>query len=229
MSAIYLPSKEDIKQMESYQNVNVYKYIVAKNVEKILSKDNYPVGIDPKLLEIEELVNSICYIYPQELSYFKAAQNNPWLCRQLLNKNSDNSVYELDTIANFSSIIQKDYGIVLYVIDALYENLSKNPEYRFKYKSNKAIDAVFLMYKTYLFRYPEVIREKLIEIEPAYFLVFPNNTQVKDNIRLATAIDRYTERYGVPYDLGREYLNTSIFDSKDKKVKTLVNNLYNKQ
>lgn len=224
--AFYLPEEDTIKEMEKLKNVNIYKYIVAKTVEKLLTNNIYLSNINPSLKEIDELVDSICYIYPEELRYSVKSQESLWLCKKIFEKDNNKAIYNLDNLSYFSNSVQNDYNLLIRTIDKLHELLPNNPEYRFCYKQSKPLDSIFLLNSEYFNKYSDDTIKKLIEIEPAYNMVLSNNTVIPDNIRLATSIDEYTNRYGIPYQIGREYMGKSIFDNKDKKVKTLIKNLY---
>ena len=65
MKKVYIPKVEELITIESYKNANVYKYLLAKVVESLLANYIYLSSLDKSLKDIQELTNSICYIYPQ--------------------------------------------------------------------------------------------------------------------------------------------------------------------
>lgn len=226
MKQIYIPTREELSVIESYKNTNIYKYILSKVVEKMLTSFTYINAMDSDLKEIKELRDSICYIYPQELGFNIEGQHDKNLCSRILDKKQNDEVYNLDNLCRFNEDIMFDLGISLKVIDLLYKGLQTNPEYRFTYKENVLLNSIFNLDYQKFMTYPDGTIKKLIEIEPMYVLKLPNNTMTDDNIRLAVAIDEYAYKYGIPFTVGKEYIGKNIVNNPDEKGKKLIKYLY---
>ena len=226
MKKIYIPSEAELTAIARTKNANTYKYLLAKVVEKLLANNIYVMNLDSSLKEIKELLDAIYYIYPQELLADKIGSKDKALCMRILAKESSDAIYNLDNLSRFDDSILNDLGIIIRTIELLYKRLPQNPEYRFTYKNNLLLDNIFNVSIPSNIELPDVTISKLMEIEPIYTFRYPNNTGVADNIRLAVAIDTYTEKYGIPYYIGREYLNKNIIDNPDEKTKRLIKYLY---
>ena len=226
MKKMYLPTKEELKVLSLYKGSNIYKYILVKVVEKLITNHVLLSNMDESLKDIEELTSAICYIYPQKILHSKFASDDKRLCERIIYKNTDKSIYELDNLEYFSNDVQTDYKIVLSAIDKLYEKLPDSPEYRFSYHDNLTLDMIFLVDGRYFSKYSNLTVRKLFEIEPAYLLYLPNNTPVSDNTIATISIDNYANRYGIPYDVGKEFVGESILNSSSVKIKKLINYLY---
>lgn len=226
MKKIYIPTYEELITIESYKNASVYKYILAKVVEKLLSTNTYINAMDASLREIKELTNAICYIYPQEIRLQAPNAKDKQLCMHLLDKHPSDKIHNLDNLARFDNDVLLDYGITIQVIDILYKELSHNPAYRFTYQENSLLNDIFTANHERFANLPTITLSKLIEIEPIYGLRYPNQTKVADNTRLAVAIDEYTSKYGISYAIGREYIGKDIVNNPDNKVKTLIKYLH---
>ena len=226
MKKVYIPKVEELITIESYKNANVYKYLLAKVVESLLSNNIYLSSLNASLKDIKELTDSICYIFPQEISFNKVNSSDIALCSRIINKHPSDEIYNLDNLARFDNNVLNDFGIIVKVIELLHQKLPYNPEYRFTYKENQLLNDIFNVNYEKFNKCSELTKKELIEIEPIYTLRFPNNSRVDDNIRVATAIDEYTYKYGIPYTVGREYLNKDIINNPDEKVKKLIKYLY---
>ncbi len=221
---IYIPSKEELLQMQAYK-ANIYKYLLVKAAEKLISENIMLNSIDESLKCIEELTDIFCYLYPQEMSFSKTAKHNKALClRTIKKKNPSDSA--LDTLYYFDDDILDDYLVSLEVIELLHKHLQYSQEYRFSYRDNSLLNDIFLVNHERFMKCPDKTINMLIEIEPAYALKLPNNTLVEDGNRLKVAIDEYTYRYGVPYITGREYFDQDILSNPDEKTKKLLKCLY---
>ena len=225
MKKVYIPKVEELITIESYKNANVYKYLLAKVVESLLLNRIYLISLDESLKDIKELTDSICYIYPQEISFNRISSDSN-LCSRILDKHPSDEIYNLDNLARFDNNVLNDFGIIVKVIELLHQKLPHNPEYRFNYKENQLLNDIFHVNYEKFNKCGELTINKIIEIEPIYALRFPNNSRVDDNIRVATAIDEYTYKYGIPYTIGREYLNKDIINNPNEKVKKLIKYLY---
>ena len=226
MKKIYLPSEEELHEIDNAKNANLYKYILAKVVEKLLASNIYIRDMDKSIRDIKELTDAIYYIYPQELSSNNKYNNDAKLCMRILNKESNDAIYNLDNLARFNDDVLNNFGIIVRTIELLHNMLPKNPEYRFCYRNNILLDNIFNVYIQNVVDLSSISANKLTEIEPIYCFRYPNETSVNDDIRLAVAIDEYTHKYGIPYYTGREYQGKSLMNNPDEKVKKLIKYLY---
>ena len=227
LKEIYMPTLEELMTIGSYKNANLYKYMLVKAIEKMISTHGICISnIDDLLDDKKEIVDSVSYVFPRLLGLFKEILPDTNLCARILDKDIDNKIFTLDNLAKFDETVLDNYVIILKVLDILSSNIAKNPEYRFIYKQNKLLDDIFnVEYKRFL-DYSDKYINELIEIDPIYAIKLPNRTRVLDNIRLAVAIDKYADRYGIPYLTGREYINKDIIDKPDEKTKKLIKYLY---
>ena len=94
MKKIYIPTKEELLLIDSYNNVNTYKYLLVKVVEKLLANYKYINTMDNNLKDNKELCDSICYIYPEEINHSNNYDKD--LCSRILDKHPSKQVYNLD-------------------------------------------------------------------------------------------------------------------------------------
>lgn len=220
MKQIYIPTKEELLELSKYEDTHLYKYLLAKVVEKMLVNHIYINKIDDSLKDIKEIVDSICYIYPQDIFSSIVAKNSEDLCLMLLDKHPSDEIYILDNLAKFNHDVLTSYNVTKNVIKILNDKLPSNPEYRFTYKNNELLDDIFTVnYKRFI-DYPNMIIDKLIAIDPIYILKLPSY------LTFTNIIDTYSNRFGIPHETGDEYIGKNIIKNPDIKVKKLINYLY---
>ena len=217
--SLSLPKAEELVQMEGYQDINVYKYLLVKTVEKLVIEGKLIKNIDNDLKDNNEIINSICYLYPQELLYSSASHYDVTLCNRLLTKEEDKSIRNLDYLADFAQEVQLNYDIMVKAIDILYEKLPKEPTYRFNYNASLTLDRLFGVDLLYFDKYNSNMIDKLMYIDPLYGIKKDNIYGSLDKGKFIDAIEEYAYRYGIPYEVKND----------QEKSKKLIKYLYNKQ
>lgn len=240
---VLMPSMDDLYRMQELCNskgmgaCEIYKYLLAKAVEALVIEGRrYPnKGVLKSaykyLRENPNIAYAVCRMYPSEIAYSDIAKSDAELCRFLLNKNSDRTIYNLDSLSLFNEEAIAHYSVVTKTVELLDEKLPNNPEYRFEYKSNKLLDDIFSgNLKCDFIPRSSVgdIYNSLCEIEPYYYMLLMEeilkikNTGIR-NIDLSASINKYAERYGIPYFHTESSLrDKDIINYPTDKVKKLI-------
>lgn len=221
MRELYIPSMDDLYEMQD-MNVNIYKYILVKVIERIILEGvNYPnkgmlKNVYKYLRENLYIASSVGMLYPEEIKYSMVASMDIDLCMRVLTKEEDNRC-NLDYLANFDSLTQTNTIVFDTVIIKLNETLKSNPRYRFEYKQSYLLDRIFKreITSTELMFSKDKIKE-LLDIEPAYCL------SLKESVNVQEAFNRYANLYGIPSFVGEEYRNKDILTNPNTDVKRLL-------
>ena len=183
---VYIPTEEDIYNLEiikrasGVNNIDIYGYLIAKTIEKLISNNKFISNIDSYLLEIPEIVHGICWLYPQELFSSSTARQDYDLCSGLLTKQTDQTIYNLDNVSKFDKNIQLNYEIKQKVIKILEEKIISTPEYRFTYQQGVLLDAIFGVKAEEFNNLPVDIQVKLANIDPTYVLKLNLRDLIRD-------------------------------------------------
>lgn len=241
MKKIYMPTMDELYLMQEKgtRGANVYRYLVIKAIESLAVEGvNYPnKGILKTsynyIKEDEDIVRGVCMMFPEEISYSDVAKYDPSLCEKLISGPTSNNLERLDNLSYFSDSVLSNLNIVNAVIETLAEELNNNPKYRFTYKENPLLNEIFSRRIDGKFIYENLGKQAFVNlgiIEPAYFL---NADFYSDRYRIGELIGKYGERYGLPLELGREYIDKDILSEQSTEVKRLIkcinsnkNNLY---
>ena len=229
MKKIYMPSNEQLDEMQSY-GIDLEKYVEIKMVEAIITRGiNYPKAgklksIYKYLQDNIDIVHAICYLYPEEIKYSELANYDIQLLEQIINKKQEQSIYNLDNLANIKSTATiYSQPIFLATIDKLAKELPNNPEYRFEYKENPLLDDIFgckIIPELYNMSVPTIV--KLAEIEPAYAVLLNQNKADKKEL-LAHGLNKYYQRYGLA-DFNNTYNKENINDNpKTRRLIKAIN------
>lgn len=238
---VLVPIKTDLAFLDR-ENVNVYNYLRAKAIETIVMYGiRYPAWGMLKnsyktTRENEDIARGICRLYPEEIKYSDIVKNDSSLCLDLLDKNNDRSIYNLDNLSYFSTSTQSNRQVVIKTLDTLREKLTNTPQYRFEYKHSELLDNIFngkgfsYLYLFYGTNYP--IIETLMDIDPiyAYSRTLDLENKTAHNY-LETAMKNYLERYGIDNEEYPEYQkkgSCKIFNP-DVKTKRLLRCIYNEK
>ena len=243
---VYLPTEEDLREIERIKesnkvvDINAYGYLVAKAIEKILvDKQNGTLigNMDDYILNIPQIVYGICWVYPEELKNFDRIRQDESFCEQLLRKNGDNTIYNLDRLGIYLPSVQFSSNIVRTTIDILNEKLKDNPEYRFEYQENDLLNSIFS------FNYPMfedlsfALFSKLKNIDATYALnygtkslysdFYVDNKNDKDLIThrkgmfFEEGLTRMLERYNLSKHCGYDYRGVDITKDDNEQIKRL--------
>ena len=122
-----------------------------------------------------------------------------------------------------------DYGVLSNrsVIDAtskkLVEHLPSYPQYRFEYKPNSLLDNIFSCeIETNFISQTSV--SNFLAIDPIYVTKFSHYylRNINKQMEIERALYRYTTRYGISDNVGREYYTKDIISNPDDKTKKLI-------
>lgn len=224
---VYVPKEEQLYEMQEIVGGQVYKYLLTKVVETLVMKGTKSQEKEilksayKYLRENEAISRAICQMYPREIVYSTAAQNNISLCLSLLEKKENNEIYNLDNLQLFENGvgILDNANVIKTTIDILSELLPQNPQYRFSYKSNSLLDDIFstkILEKIYMPSYCLSNSQKqLAKIEPVYALMYGNyDEEYLKWTLLNEAINRYAFTYGV--------ILSSFEESKNRNQKNIL-------
>ena len=228
MKKVYIPTENELKIMQSY-NANIYKYMTVKAIEAIIIDGiNYPRKgkLEHQFKYVKEnpdIARGVCLLYPEEINYSEVAKFDFDLCKSIIfNRDKPNN---LDNINYFDKTILDNYLIFEYVVAELYDNMHKNPKYRYTYKdNNKLLDDIFsnnIPFEKAI--YKESIFIKLASLEPAYILKLGSSLPfgIIENY-YKNAINEYAKRYHIDDTLGNEFISKDIISNKNDNVKRLV-------
>ena len=232
MKKVYMPSDETLEKMQKQVGSEyLYRYILTKAVESIVMNKS----LDKNLLEGElksikkdyYIQKAICYLYPEQVAYSDFMQFESTLALELLERHPSNIIYNIDNIRHFDSMALYSNDIIKKVISILKQELPNMPTYRFEYKDNQLLDSIFECEIVKLIDYANIYTSKndLIEIEPAYGILLPDNffaSQSERTISLQLGMINYNNRYGISSTVGSEYNNQDILNNPDANVKRLM-------
>lgn len=228
MKKIYIPTKDELETIEySANGQHLYKYVLTKTVEKMLAEGELVKNADEDLLKIPELVQAICYIYPQEIMFSDDAKNNPDLFYRLLchELRAANSINSLDYLCYATKDVQYNPMIVLRALQNLNQKLKDNPTYRFTYRESNLLNAIFATEHKKFAHYNEQVKDLLMYIDPIYLVKFSDDEDEEITLngeKLQDRINAYSFRYGIEPKTGFEYAKSDILRKPDEKVKKLI-------
>lgn len=237
MKEMYVPTMDELYLMQDMGG-NVYKYLVAKVIEKlILEGINTPAKGMLKsaykyLKEDYDVASAVCTLYPEEMKYSEILRYDSSFCLKLIEepKPLDRS---LDNLSYFDTSALNNIPVMNKTITRLNKVLLDNPKYRFTYKQSKLLDDIFLgRVNLDTIGYDEKIL--LASIEPAYLVKYfeyysslLEGTKTPDEV-LKTSIFDYCHRYDIANWLGQKYRNKDILTNQPTEVKRLIKCINNK-
>lgn len=237
MKEMYVPKMDELYLMQDMGG-NVYKYLVAKVIEKlILEGINTPAKGMLKsaykyLKEDYDVASAVCTLYPEEMKYSEILRYDSSFCLKLIEepKPLDRS---LDNLSYFDTSAFNNIPVMNKTITRLNKVLLDNPKYRFTYKQSKLLDDIFLgRVNLDTIGYDEKIL--LASIEPAYLVKYYEyysslleGTKTPDEV-LKTSIFDYCNRYDIANWLGQKYRNKDILTNQPTEVKRLIKCINNK-
>ena len=237
MKEMYVPTMDELYLMQDMGG-NVYKYLVAKVIEKlILEGINTPAKGMLKsaykyLKEDYDVASAVCTLYPEEMKYSEILRYDSSFCLKLIEepKPLDRS---LDNLSYFDTSAFNNIPVMNKTITRLNKVLLDNPKYRFTYKQSKLLDDIFLVRVNLdTIGYDEKIL--LASIEPAYLVKYfeyysslLKGTKTPDEV-LKTSIFDYCHRYDIANWLGQKYRNKDILTNQPTEVKRLIKCINNK-
>lgn len=244
---LYIPTEEDIcrlqkiKEFNDINKVDIYGYLVAKTIEKLIIDFNFLRYKDIPVTDIPEVIHGICYLYPMEIYNSEYAKYDADLCHKLLNQKIDTSITNLDRLNLFAPSVEFNRQTISMTLSILDEKLKDNPKYRFTYNDSKLLDAIFGVYYNEFLEEPYHNKVKLIHLDPIYVLKFSPQKlipEVKDpderliNYRLGILLEEGIRRYKQRYDLGEfvgyDYEHEDMTNPQNEQVKKLIKYLHNK-
>lgn len=237
MKEMYVPTMDELYLMQDMGG-NVYKYLVAKVIEKlILEGINTPAKGMLKsaykyLKEDYDVASAVCTLYPEEMKYSEILRYDSSFCLKLIEepKPLDRS---LDNLSYFDTSAFNNIPVMNKTITRLNKVLLDNPKYRFTYKQSKLLDDIFLgRVNLDTIGYDEKIL--LASIEPAYLVKYfeyysslLEGAKTPDEV-LKTSIFDYCHRYDIANWLGQKYRNKDILTNQPTEVKRLIKCINNK-
>ncbi len=242
---IYIPTEEDIYRLQQIKNsndinkVDIYGYLVAKAVEKLIIDFNFLRYKDIPVVDIPEIIHGVCSIYPKEVYNSEIAKYDADLCHKILSRKIDPEVTKLDNLSMFAPSVQFNRTTISIVLDILDDKLKENPKYRFIYDSNGLLDAIFgVDYQEFLSQ-PYYNKEKLIHLDPIYAIKFDSRGLMPEiissderliNYRLGCLLNegirKYKERYDLGEYIGYDYEEEDMTNPKSNQVKKLIKYLH---
>ena len=236
MKKVYIPTKEELLELQelSKNTKQIYQYIYTKTIEilvleGVLSKEKGMLKVAyEKFKEYPEIAYAICKMYPSEIDKVEEAQYDINLCCEMLDglKRQDDTIKGLDEIL---PRFENNYGVLSNrsVIDAtskkLVEHLPSYPQYRFEYKPNSLLDNIFSCeIETNFISQTSV--SNFLAIDPIYVTKFSHYylRNINKQMEIERALYRYTTRYGISDNVGREYYTKDIISNPDDKTKKLI-------
>ena len=246
---IYLPTEEELYEIQKIKDnndvneVNVYAYLITKAIEKILvdRANGIPFSnMDDYILSIRDVIRGICWVYPKEIQNFEKIKSNDDLCFDLLTKEQDPSIYNLDYLAMFNQSESLNVGyfssIMKKTINILNEKLTNSPEYRFEYQESELLDSIFSVEWQKFVDLPFDTFSKLMKIDPTYVLHY-ESTRFSDlnlpfgkdekvmmnrkGIFLESSIKEILKRYSLSTFMGYDYQEIDITKTSNERIKRL--------
>lgn len=244
---LYIPTEEDIyklqkiKEANGINKVDIYGYLVAKTIEKLIIDYNFLRYKDIPVTDIPEVIHGICYVYNQEIYNSEYAKYDADLCHKILGQNIDNSITILDKLNMFAPSVEFNRTTISMVLDILDEKLKDNPKYRFTYNDSQLLNAIFGVDYSEFLSQPYHNMVKLIHLDPIYALKFNSQKLIPEfkdpderliNYRLGILLDDGIRRYKQRYDLGEyvgyDYEQEDMTNPKNEQVKKLIKYLHHK-
>lgn len=219
MKKVFIPSRDDLYKMQD-RGINILPYLYAKVIESLcISYNNYSrkgsiLKNEYKYLREDPVIASaICMMYPNEIMHSTIASYDNDLAINLITTNRSNDIYRLDNLSRFNSLVTSNTLVQKEVIKVLYEELRKNPKYRFEYKDNKLLDDIFMgkFDTTMFFGDKENYDYMLGFIEPYYALNSDYDT-------LSDSMKYYVNKYGIIYTSDK----SDILTEESTEVKRLI-------
>jgi len=245
--ALYIPTDEDIyklqkiKEANDINKVDIYGYLVAKAIEKLIIDFNFLRYKDIPVTDIPEVIHGICYVYPTEIYNSEYAKYDADLCHKILVQSFDNSISNLDRLSLFAPSVEFNRKTISMTLDILNEKLKDNPKYRFTYNDSELLNAIFgVNYNEFLsLSYHDMV--KLIHLDPIYALKFDSQKLIPEitdpderlinyrlGILLETGIRNYKQRYDLHEYVGYNFEKEDMTNPKDEQVKKLIKYLHHK-
>jgi len=244
---LYIPTEEDIYKLQKIKlanginKVDIYGYLVAKVIEKLIVNYNFLRYKDIPVTDIQEVVHGVCYVYPSEIYNSEYAKYDADLCHKLLEQKIDNSISNLDRLNLFAPSVEFNRQTIDMTLDILDEKLKDNPKYRFTYNDSELLDAIFGVKYDEFISQPYHNMVKLIHLDPIYALKFNYQDLIPEfkdpderlinyrlGILLAEGIRRYKQRYDLGEYIGYNYEQEDMTDPKSEQVKKLIKYLHHK-
>lgn len=147
MKKVFIPNDRELGKFEQL-GVDTDKYLAAKVVEILLMEGikypnkNYFNGEYKYIREDPTIAHSVCLVRPEAINYSDVAKYDSDLCLKLLDRNNEHNS-NLDVIVGFSDSIINNQLVVKKIIKLLFQEIRKNPDYRFTYKVNNFLDNIF--------------------------------------------------------------------------------------
>ena len=244
---LYIPTDEDISKLQRIKEANdinkvdIYGYLVAKVIEKLIINYHFLRYKDISVTDIEEVVHGVCYIYPNEIYNSEYAKYDADLCHELLNQKIDTSITNLDKLGLFAPSVEFNRQTISMTLDILDEKIKDNPKYRFTYNDSELLDAIFgVDYQKFLsLSYHDMV--KLIHLDPIYALKFDSQKLISEitdpdeklinyrlGVLLETGIRRYKQRYDLHEYVGYNFEKEDMTNPKSDQVKKLIKYLHHK-
>lgn len=244
---IYIPTDEDISKLQKIKasndinKVDIYGYLVAKTIEKLINDYYFLRHKDIPVTEIPEVIHGVCYVYHQEVYISEYAKYDADLCHSILNQNIDPTISVLDELHPFAHSVQFNNKTISMVLDILDDKLKDNPKYRFIYSESELLNAIFgVDYQEFLSQ-PYNNMVKLIHIDPIYALKFDPRMLMSDivypneriaNYRLGVLLEdgirKFKQRYDLSEYVGYDYESEDMTNPQSEQVKKLIKFLHNK-
>ena len=244
---LYIPTEEDIYKLQKIKKANdinkvdIYGYLVAKAIEKLIVDYNFLRYKDIPVTDIQEVVHGVCYVYPSEIYNSEYAKYDADLCHKLLEQKIDNSISNLDRLNLFAPSVEFNRQTIDMTLDILDEKLKDNPKYRFTYNDSELLDAIFGVKYDEFISQPYHNMVKLIHLDPIYALKFNYQDLIPEfkdpderlinyrlGILLAEGIRRYKQRYDLGEYIGYDYEQEDMTNPKSEQVKKLIKYLHHK-
>lgn len=254
MKKLYMPTEEDIYQLIKLQNVyrdvyyvgiNIYEYLTAKVIEKLINEDYDIEEIEKLFANHIGIIYGLCHVCPEKMENTSSFKNFPGVCRHLINQTSGSRIYNLDNLGKFSKEVQfsESAGIIDDVIKILYEELENHPEYRFNYKDSFLLNSIFSVDFEQFSNLSIDCLKKLCAIDPIYSIKFNSEILMPAIYALIEkpeertinyqrsqifkeGVRKYLRFYGF-YNLDSSPIIVNEEGLKDEKTKKLVKLLQN--
>lgn len=212
MKKIYIPSEDELRQIESLtkSTAHTYKYILAKTIETLLMERNLDSNkntlevVYKYFREFPDIVYAICKMYPEDKYLCKEASDDKELCERLIKGISpqDSSIKQLDEILAYFEkglLVIDSPNIINAIADALAKGLQTYPKYRYEYRENEQLDQIFSC-EMPIYSMPIRPTPEFMTIDPIYALKISNFEPYVENSKnrmLKESIDLYAMRNGI--------------------------------